>query len=108
MQAADNILRPDTGPGHVRRPWAAGRTQVPFALRALAVGVALTAGQALLACLLSGQATVAGAYGSLSQWDSRWYAHVAEHGYAGPLPDVPEGQLPVGFFPGFPLFARLV
>jgi hypothetical protein len=108
MQAADNILIPDTGPGPVRRPWAAGRTRVPFVLRAVAVGLALTAGQALLACALSDHSTVPEAYGSLSQWDSRWYAHVAEFGYAGNLADVPEGQAPVGFFPGFPLLVRLV
>ena len=61
----------------------------------------------VLACALAGTARPQEAYARLCQWDSKWYAWIAEHGYLEPRPGVPEGQFPVGFFPGFPLLGRL-
>src|SRR5262245_42538203 len=80
----------------------------PRGLTVVGVGLAVTLAQVLLACALAGTFHPGEAYQRLSQWDSKWYAWIAEHGYREPRPGVPEGQLPVGFFPGYPLAGRLV
>jgi hypothetical protein len=41
------------------------------------------------------------------KWDAVWYQHVAEHGYAL-TPDPLRGQAAAGFFPLYPMTARLV
>jgi hypothetical protein len=78
--------------------------------RAVVLGLAITLGQVLFGCLLSGRPFPGDAYGALAQWDSQWYAAIAEQGYLDRLPvdQVPADWGRVGFFPGFPLFVRLV
>src|SRR5262245_39180538 len=71
-------------------------------------GLALALGQTLFACALSGRSDPREAYQSLFQWDSNWYAWIAENGYLGAIPIAQPGQTAVGFFPGFPAFTWLV
>jgi hypothetical protein len=70
--------------------------------------LAVTLGQIVLACVLSGRSNPAEAYLALDQWDSQWYARLAEQGYPDTLPEVRADMAKLGFFPGYPLFARLV
>jgi hypothetical protein len=75
---------------------------------AVALGLALTLGQLLAVCLLSGHADPVTAYRSLFEWDSTWYCHIAEHGYPEAIPDFPPDMAKLGFFPGYPLLSRVV
>lgn len=93
-----------TAPGEL--PSAAANPR--FVGCALLLGLALTLTQTVAVAALSGQPTLVAAYRSLYQWDSVWYAHIAEHGYPDHVPDRPGEMQKVGFFPGTPLFARLV
>lgn len=76
--------------------------------RVLLVGLTLTLLQTVAVAAVSGRPTVADAYRSLYQWDSLWYARIAEHGYPDRVPDRPEDMATVGFFPGYPLAARAI
>ncbi|HEV3259938.1 MAG TPA: mannosyltransferase family protein [Gemmataceae bacterium] len=88
------------------------RVAVPDRLRQAAAvivpALAVTLGQVVLACTLSGRSNLAAAYQALDQWDSQWYARLAEQGYPDTLPEVRADMAKLGFFPGYPLFARLV
>jgi hypothetical protein len=75
---------------------------------AAALGLALTAVQTLLICVLSGEATPKDAYARLCRWDSGWYVGIAAHGYHSPTQITPESRGNVAFFPGYPLSARLL
>jgi GNAT superfamily N-acetyltransferase len=75
--------------------------------RAVLLGLALTLLQLGAVLLVTGR-PLRDAYRSLSQWDSKWYARLAEHGYPERMPDRREDMPTVGFFPGYPLAARLV
>jgi hypothetical protein len=91
---------------------APARNPVPAWLRQVALvavaALAVTLGQVVLACALSGFTDPTAAYLALDAWDSQWYAGLAEHGYPDALPDIPADMAKLGFFPGYPLFARLV
>jgi hypothetical protein len=97
-------------------------------LSALALGVALTLGQVLLALLarwcpptwsgphpatrepapLPAQPTLAETYRSLAHFDGEWYRRVVEKGYTAPTDLTNNDELALAFFPGYPLTARLV
>jgi hypothetical protein len=84
--------------------WPAQTLAAPA--RALGWGLAITLAQVLVACLLSGQSNLGDAYLRLFCWDGVWYRKIVEQGYWTP-PDLHHGYLgSVGFFPGYPLFAR--
>jgi hypothetical protein len=85
-------------PGNTRARWAT----------ALGVGLAVTLLQTLLVSILAGGPSLADGYRALSQWDSVWYARLAEHGYPDTVPVRQEEMAHVGFFPGYPLFGWLV
>jgi hypothetical protein len=74
----------------------------------VALALAVTLAQTLLVCAVSGHADPAEAYRALFQWDSQWYARIAEKGYPDTIPDVPADMAHLGFFPGYPLWARVV
>src|SRR5262249_20263185 len=77
-------------------------------LRALGLGLAITVFQVFLACCLSGQADWDEAYLQLFQWDSVWYAGIADTGYAT-VPEMTHKDFGnVAFFPGYALSARLL
>lgn len=75
---------------------------------ALALGLALTLAQTALVCLVGGPASPAEAYRALYQWDSKWYARLAEQGYPDTLPQARADMAKLGFFPGYPFAVRLV
>jgi hypothetical protein len=75
---------------------------------AVALGLALTLGQLLVVCLLGGCANPADAYRALYQWDSKWYARLAEEGYPDTPPQTEVEMRKAGFFPGYPLLVRAV
>src|SRR5687767_9993686 len=76
----------------------------------LGVGLLLTVLQTLAVASLSGHRDPAAAYLKLGVWDSMHYLGIAEHGYhhdpAQPRADAATNN--VGFFPGYPLTARLL
>jgi hypothetical protein len=74
----------------------------------LVTSLAITVVQLLVACSCSGAGNAREAYRSLSQWDSKWYARIADRCYADAVPADELGKSPVGFFPGYPLLARAV
>src|SRR5260370_29820738 len=72
-------------------------------------GLAITLGQTLGLCLLSGQPDPQQAYRSLLQWDSRLYLDISERGYRSTVPPIDDWEASnVAFFPGYPFFARAV
>jgi hypothetical protein len=85
---------------------------------ALALGLALTVTQVLIACALSGRSRLPDAYLSLFQFDSWWQADIAARGYVplepatvarlGGVEGADGLQANVAFMPGYPLFGRLV
>jgi hypothetical protein len=75
---------------------------------ALALGLALALAQTVLVCLVTGSATPGDSYRALYQWDSKWYARLAEQGYPDTLPHARSDMARLGFFPGYPLATRLV
>jgi hypothetical protein len=85
---------------------------LPETLRQAAVvagtALAVTLGQIVLASAASGGSDPAAAYLALDQWDSQWYGRLAEQGYPDTLPEVRADMAKLGFFPGYPLFVRLV
>jgi hypothetical protein len=106
-----STVQPPTGSERLRNTLLA-RGAVPARLRQLAAvavsALTLTLAQVLLACGLSGRTDSGAAYLALDQWDSEWYARLVEHGYPDTLPEVRADMARLGFFPGYPLFARLV
>jgi hypothetical protein len=89
-------------------PRAFGAHAFAAPARALAWGLAITLTQVLVACFLSGQGNLQDAYLRLFGWDGGWYRSIVEVGYYSP-PDLGHGHYGnTGFFPGYPLFARLV
>jgi hypothetical protein len=93
----DSLRAEDTSGNRRARPW-----------QAAGWGLLITLGQILSACLLSGAGDVRTAYLSLHQWDSNYYQDIAEHGYHITLPPGPADVGNLAFFPGYPLFARLL
>ena len=89
---------------------------VPSAWRLAAVALGITAGQLLFVLVSGWQApgrppkaaddSLFGVYPALHQWDSGWYANIAENGYRAPDPRVPGDVGTVVFFPGYPLAGR--
>jgi hypothetical protein len=70
--------------------------------------LAITLGQVFLACLLSGQGHLADAYLRLWAWDGVWFGRIVDFGYQSPPVLAPHDEVNVAFFPGYPLFARLL
>jgi hypothetical protein len=70
--------------------------------------LALTVVQVAAVCLASGIDHFGDAYRSLHHWDSTWYTRIAAAGYPDDLPHERERMAEVGFFPGYPLWARAV
>jgi hypothetical protein len=82
----------------------------PLRRYALLTGFALTItlAQTVAVCALSGSTDPAAAYRALYRWDTTRYAYLVEQGYPENLPDAPGDMPKLGFFPGYPLFARAV
>jgi hypothetical protein len=99
------VASPARGLGHSGvPPGRGGRLARGGGVAALAL--ALTCGQVLVACLLSGQDGPRQAYLRLYQWDSRWYGSIVEQGYLKtPLYD---DQSNPNFFPGYPVLGWLL
>jgi hypothetical protein len=70
--------------------------------------LALTIAQVVAVFLASGIADFGAAYRALHHWDSTWYTRIATAGYPADLPRERERMAEVGFFPGYPLWARAV
>jgi hypothetical protein len=81
---------------------------IPAFLAALTAGLAITLIQVVLACTLSGQATLERAYRSLERFDSDWYGSIVKRGYYCPQPQTEQYPGNVAFFPAYPLLAGLV
>ncbi len=75
---------------------------------ALGIGLALTTAHTLIVCALAGGSDLPTAYAKLSQMDSGWYASIVERGYYSPEVLTPGSVGNVAFFPGYPLFGRLM
>jgi hypothetical protein len=105
-------------PGADALPAAVGPRPASKLLRALSLGLALTAMQVVIACALSGASGFRAAYCKLFCYDSWLYSSIADHGYVPPDPaalaragDVeaePELISNVGLMPGYPLVTRAV
>jgi hypothetical protein len=78
------------------------------ASQVLMLGLALTLLQTAVVAALTGRSTVADAYRALYQWDSVWYARIAEQGYPDRVPERRQDMPTVSFFPGYPLAAHAV
>jgi hypothetical protein len=104
---ASPLLALTTGP----RPQAVSSVR-PTAgnglVAALGLGLAVTLLQLALVCLVTAHASPLEAYRSLYQWDSKWYARLAEQGYPDDLPRERKDMAKLGFFPGYPLWVRIV
>lgn len=76
----------------------------------LLLGVATSLLQLWLCLLASGYDSLSGAYASFGVWDGEWYEHIARVGYVSSLPPVKWNRdvANVAFFPGFPIWARIV
>jgi hypothetical protein len=102
-----------------RGPWGVGREasafhappptlDAPRFLKPVALALAATVGQILLACCASGQINPAEAYASLFHWDAGWYGCVVEKGYQLPAAPNLSGETNLAFFPAYPLLARFL
>lgn len=74
----------------------------------IALGIMLL--QLAIAVSLCKTAHLGSAYVQLCQWDSEWYCDIAERGYTSYIPVPPPGNAKDngGFFPGYPLSARVL
>jgi hypothetical protein len=104
---------PSAGPDQGSRLARFGRWVVPHGHGpgwAVACGLFLTIGQLAFVYSQCYDGSVGGTYQRLLRADSLWYRDIAEEGYHS---TVPPGGLNrrrdnVAFFPGFPLFARIL
>jgi len=73
--------------------------------RPLAIGFGIALFQLIVVLFVTG-----GKYAHLVQWDGNWYRDIAEFGYQVtlPLPHSAQGGSRIAFFPGFPIWVRLV
>src|SRR5262249_54542518 len=78
--------------------------------QAVGLGLGITLAQLAAVLLLAGTPDLPGAYRKLLQWDSGWYHHIITQGYRSTIPPVrQDGNLAnVAFFPGYPVWSRLV
>jgi hypothetical protein len=97
----------ETASAPAATPPAAGEAVRRYA-GIVALALAVTLAQTLLTCAVCGRADPVEAYRSLHQWDSKWYARLAEQGYPDTLPQAQVDMAKLGFFPGYPLFCRVV
>lgn len=78
--------------------------------KAILLGVTTSLCQLWLCLLASGSDSFASAYAGFARWDSQWYEHISRMGYLSSIPPVRWNPqvANVAFFPGFPIWSRIV
>jgi hypothetical protein len=90
--------------------WVCSLRDVREPLRIFAAALALTTLQVALAVHLADGPSIAARWHALDQWDSGWYALIADNGYRSVVPPLRQRSdvSNVAFFPGYPLLVRAV